>query len=82
MYNVYDSEEFYVTAPSGIAAFNIGGTTIHSFAGVGYAKESVDVLLKKVWGSRNVRDPIFNLLLTPTRGADIRRRTFRHLTKG
>lgn len=29
-----------VTAPTGIAAINVGGTTIHSFAGIGLGKNS------------------------------------------
>lgn len=36
-----------VTATTGIAAFNIGGQTIHSFAGLGLADEPVENLIAK-----------------------------------
>ena len=37
-----------VTAPTGIAATNVGGVTIHSWAGVGLAKGRPDTILGKV----------------------------------
>lgn len=46
---------FAVTAPSGIAAFNIGGLTIHSFAGIGYGKEKARDLLDMVIRNKTVR---------------------------
>ena len=42
------SEKVAVTASTGLAACNIGGITLHSFAGVGLAKEGVADLVKKV----------------------------------
>ena len=38
----------YVTASTGIASVNIGGTTVHSFAGIGLGKESAENLADKI----------------------------------
>lgn len=37
-----------ITASTGIAACNIGGVTIHSFAGIGLGIESAEDLCKKI----------------------------------
>jgi ATP-dependent DNA helicase PIF1 len=37
-----------VTSSSGISAENIGGITVHSFAGIGRGEEDVDTLIQKV----------------------------------
>ena len=37
-----------VTASTGLAACNVGGVTLHSFAGIGLGKEAVPELVKKV----------------------------------
>ncbi|KAL2313437.1 ATP-dependent DNA helicase pfh1 [Schizosaccharomyces pombe] len=42
------SDRVAVTASTGLAACNIGGVTLHSFAGVGLARESVDHLVSKI----------------------------------
>lgn len=39
-----------ITAPTGIAGLNIGGQTIHSWAGIGLGKEPVDKLKVRLSG--------------------------------
>lgn len=48
--NKYKKEQdrVAITASTGLAACNIGGVTLHSFAGIGLGKEPVPELLKKV----------------------------------
>ncbi|KAB5591226.1 DNA repair and recombination protein pif1 [Ceratobasidium theobromae] len=41
------SDEVAVTASTGIAAVNIGGQTLHSFAGVGLGKAPMELLIKR-----------------------------------
>lgn len=50
--NMYNNEGVAVTASTGLAACNIGGITIHSFAGIGLGKGDPEQLLKKVRRSR------------------------------
>lgn len=44
-----------ITASTGIAGLNIGGSTIHSFAGIGLGKEPADQLAGKILQSRRLR---------------------------
>lgn len=43
-----EPERVAVTASTGLAACNIGGMTLHSFAGIGLGKEDVQTLVKKI----------------------------------
>ncbi|KHO00718.1 DNA helicase PIF1, ATP-dependent [Metarhizium album ARSEF 1941] len=43
-----DPERVAVTASTGLAACNIGGITLHSFAGIGLGKEEPSVLVRKI----------------------------------
>ena len=44
----YGPHAVYVTASTGFAACNIGGTTLHSFAGIGLGIGDKETLLDKV----------------------------------
>lgn len=44
----YEPERVAVTASTGLAACNVGGVTLHSFAGIGLGKEAVPELVKKI----------------------------------
>lgn len=43
-----EPERVAVTASTGLAACNIGGMTLHSFAGIGLGKEDIQTLVKKI----------------------------------
>jgi ATP-dependent DNA helicase PIF1 len=45
----------YVTAPAGIAACNVGGTTLHSFAGIGKGDLSEWELIERVQKNQHAR---------------------------
>jgi ATP-dependent DNA helicase PIF1 len=43
-----ETDRVAVTASTGLAACNIGGVTLHSFAGIGLGKEDKEDLVKKI----------------------------------
>ena len=43
-----EQDRIAVTASTGLAACNIGGVTLHSFAGIGLGKEPAEALVKKI----------------------------------
>ncbi len=45
-----------VTAPTGISAINVGGQTIHSFAGIGLGNGDVDKIILKVMCNKAARE--------------------------
>lgn len=45
-------KRFFLTAPTGIAALNIGGSTLHSFCGAGLAQGTKEWCLKEVQGRK------------------------------
>jgi hypothetical protein len=47
-----DKRTTFVTAPTGIAALNVGGVTLHSFAGIGLGEGSREDLLGRVRGHK------------------------------
>lgn len=44
-----------VTASTGIASINIGGTTLHSWAGIGLGKDTTKRLSVKILGTNSLR---------------------------
>ncbi|KAJ5713096.1 uncharacterized protein N7483_010277 [Penicillium malachiteum] len=51
-----EPDRIAVTASTGLAACNIGGVTLHSFAGIGLGKEAVPELVKKIKKNQKARN--------------------------
>jgi ATP-dependent exoDNAse (exonuclease V) alpha subunit len=51
----YEQHGLAVTASTGIAAVNIGGVTIHSWAGIGLATLSVEQIVENIFSARFIR---------------------------
>lgn len=54
-HNEDDVNHVYVTASTGIAALNVNGSTVHSFAGIGLGNDEMDILKKKVLKNKMAR---------------------------
>lgn len=52
---MHGKENVFVTASTGIAACAIGGTTVHSWGGIGLGKDSARELAEKVAGKMQIR---------------------------
>jgi len=48
----------FLTASTGISAWNIGGTTLHSWMGIGLAQENPQYYTEKIFKNRNLREKI------------------------
>jgi ATP-dependent DNA helicase PIF1 len=57
----FKNKQFYITASTGISAYNIGGITIHSFLGIGTGKGNLTSLYNKV---RRKKDIVHRIIAT------------------
>ena len=49
----YKDRKFYVTASTGISAVNVGGQTLHSWAGLGIGDLTINEILRNIYSDKN-----------------------------
>jgi ATP-dependent DNA helicase PIF1 len=54
----FKNKQFYITASTGISAYNIGGITIHSFLGIGTGKGNITALFNKVRRKKDIANRV------------------------
>lgn len=56
----YFGKRVYITAMSGVAAYNCGGVTVQSFLGIGTGEADAEVLIKRVLRKRGIAERLRN----------------------
>lgn len=57
---INSNKKIYICATTGIAAYNIGGMTIHSFLGIGTGEHSINVLINRINKKKQIANRIKN----------------------
>lgn len=58
----FSNRNFHITATTGIASINVGGVTLHSWAGLGIEQVPLNEILKKIFSAKgtNLRKKLLN----------------------